>query len=92
MIAHACRLFPQIPAEAFDTSQDKCFCDTCVDIRGESGKTYPRGQPPSDYVLPETFVRLGLKRDPVKEKMNNTANWHISYHGTQKLAIESILR
>ena len=69
-------------ASAFDPSADMCYCQGCVDARGDADM-YDRGDPPRPYIVPVGWIRLGLAVDPSMAGMHNLfEKWHNAYHGT----------
>lgn len=76
----------------FDTTGDMCFCEFCHKKTGNR-TLYTHGDPPSRYVLPMGWMRLGLKvHEGFAESNDIFRKWHISYHGTTANNLEPIFR
>jgi hypothetical protein len=72
----------------FDDSNDRCYCSRCY--KDSWNDVIPAGD--SKYVIPRGWVRLGLVVDPVTAKKHDIWNkWIVTYHGTSKVAAESII-
>ncbi|XP_070568214.1 neuralized-like protein 4 isoform X1 [Ptychodera flava] len=57
-----------------------CYCEKCHKHRGDK-EVYPRGIPPTKYVLPLGWARFSLRI--LKHKLYSLANdWHVAFHGT----------
>ncbi|CAF1317998.1 unnamed protein product [Adineta ricciae] len=76
----------------FNPSGDMCFCESCHRKSGNK-VLYSRGDPPSRYVLPVGWMRLGLKvHEGFAESNDIFRKWHASYHGTTASNLEPIFR
>lgn len=76
----------------FNISGDTCFCESCHKKSGNR-VLYSRGEPPSRYVLPVGWMRLGLKvHEGFAESNDIFRKWHISYHGTTASNLEPLFR
>jgi len=74
----------------FDERYHKCFKPCCLDPSHKV--VHIRGNPPSKYVLPTGWCRVGIKvSDGIANANNIWKGWHVSFHGTTHAAIPSIL-
>lgn len=72
----------------FDRTHDRCYCSHCY--KDSWKDVIDAGD--SKYVIPRGWVRLGLHLDSAITETHDIWNkWIITFHGTTKIAAQSIL-